>query len=447
MIFDDRVHILKDLPLCNKEYVLYWMQASQRAEHNHALCYAIKIADENNLPVIVFFAIDETYPEANLRHYRFMLEGLQDVEARLKTLGIKFIVWITSPLEGVLRLSENAAIVITDFGYLRHQRHWRRELAHSLSCPFHAVESDIVVPVQKASAKEEFSAATLRPKITNLMSFYLELPEEKSPKINSLHFGIRTVDLINIDAVLSEMDIDRTVAPVDSFHGGTFGANKRLSHFIKKSLDFYTDERSDPSQNFTSGLSPYLHFGQISPLFVALKIMDTDSPGRDSFLEELIIRRELAINFVYYNDHYDSIKSLPPWALATLQKHNDDSRQYLYTRLEFEQSLTHDIYWNAAQNELRNTGIIHNYMRMYWGKKIIEWTKSFEEAFDIMVYLNNKYALDGRDPNSFAGIAWCFGKHDRPWKERDIFGTVRYMNENGLKRKFDMTEYVKRNSK
>ena len=447
MNFEGRVHILRDLPIKNGEYVLYWMQATQRAEHNHALCYAIKLADENNLPLIVFFGIDETYPEANLRHYTFMLEGLQDVEEALKKLGIKFIVWIAHPVEGVERLSANAAIVVTDFGYLRHQRLWRKKLADSLNCPFHAVESDIVVPVEKASAREEYSAATLRPKITNLMSFYFELPKEKAPRLNSLHFSIRTVDLKDISSLLSEMDIDKSVQPVERFHGGTQHAKKSLSHFISKSLDFYTDERSDPSKNFASGLSPFLHFGQISPLYIALKVMETDSPGRDAFLEELIVRRELAINFVYYNNNYDKVQSLPPWALATLQKHNSDKRQYVYTRLELEQALTHDVYWNAAQRELVNTGIIHNYMRMYWGKKIIEWSDSFEEAFDIMVYLNNKYALDGRDPNSYAGIAWCFGKHDRPWKEREIFGTVRYMNENGLKRKFDMEEYVKRNSK
>ena len=172
--------------------------------------------------------------------------------------------------------------------------------------------------------------------------------------------------------------------------------------------------------------------------------MNTNSPGRDVFLEELIVRRELSVNFIYYNKNYDSYDALPPWAMATLQKHKSDRRDYLYSLREFDEALTHDIYWNAAQNELLRTGKIHNYMRMYWGKKIIEWTESPEQAFDFMIYLNNRYALDGRDVNSYTGIAWCFGKHDRPWKERAVFGTVRYMNENGLKRKFDMSGYLKK---
>jgi deoxyribodipyrimidine photo-lyase len=190
-------------------------------------------------------------------------------------------------------------------------------------------------------------------------------------------------------------------------------------------------------------MSPYLHFGQISPLFIALKVKETRSPGVEAFLEELIVRRELSMNFVFYNEKYDSFEGLPEWAKKALKTHQRDKRQYLYSLEEFENAKTHDPYWNAAQREMVVKGKMHGYMRMYWGKKILEWAKTPEEAFRTALYLNNKYELDGRDPNGFTGVAWCFGKHDRPWGERPIFGNVRYMNDKGLKRKFDADEYVK----
>jgi deoxyribodipyrimidine photo-lyase len=190
-------------------------------------------------------------------------------------------------------------------------------------------------------------------------------------------------------------------------------------------------------------MSPYLHFGQISPLYIALKVSKTRSLGAEAFFEELIIRRELSMNFVFYNEKYDSFKSIPDWAKKTLRAHQKDRRPYLYSPKELENAGTHDPYWNAAQKEMVITGKMHGYMRMYWGKKILEWSKTPEEAFKVALYLNNKYELDGRDPNGFIGVAWCFGKHDRPWGERAIFGNVRYMNDKGLKRKFDADKYVK----
>ncbi|HPF05228.1 MAG TPA: deoxyribodipyrimidine photo-lyase [Spirochaetota bacterium] len=441
---DKRIHNLNGKDIVKGDYVLYWMQQSQRAKYNHALCHAIQIADSLKLPVLVFFGIDSGYPSANLRHYRFMIDGLAEVERELKKLGIKMITWIIEPVEGVLRLAENAAAVVADFGYLKHQLIWRKEASSSVNCLFLAVESDVIVPVETASAKEEYSAATFRPKITALMKFYSELPPVIKPVNSSLPLNLNSVNLSDIDSIMAELDIDKTVMPVANLKSGTPAAEQTLKKFIELRLDEYPDKRNHPSLNFSSELSPYLHFGQISPLFIVSEILKIDSPGRDVFLEELIVRRDLSINFVYYNKNYDSYDSIPPWAAATLKKHQSDRREYLYSRREFEESLTHDIYWNAAQNELVTTGKIHNYMRMYWGKKFIEWTESPEVAFDYMVYLNNKYAIDGRDVNSYTGIAWCLGKHDRPWKERPVFGTVRYMNDNGLKRKFDMSGYIKK---
>jgi deoxyribodipyrimidine photo-lyase len=217
-----------------------------------------------------------------------------------------------------------------------------------------------------------------------------------------------------------------------------------LDNFIESKLDRFADLRNDPSMEYTSNMSPYLHFGQISPLYIALKVSKTDSPGMESYLEELIIRRELSMNFVYYNPKYQSIDCLPSWALKTLNEHEKDQRNYTYAQMELEEADTHDPFWNAAQKEMVYTGKMHGYMRMYWGKKILEWVQTPREAYHIALYLNNKYELDGRDPNGYTGVAWCFGKHDRAWRERKIFGKVRYMNDKGLQRKFKIDKYVDR---
>ena len=242
-----------------------------------------------------------------------------------------------------------------------------------------------------------------------------------------------------------ELDLDRSVPPTGRFHGGTSRARGLLGAFIADKLNRYDAERSDPSLAIESHMSPYLHFGQISPLEIALAVRDVAAPrkDRDAYLEELLVRRELACNYVYYTESYDRWAALPRWARATLRKHQSDDRPYVYKLAELEAARTHDPYWNAAMREMTATGKMHNYMRMYWGKKIIEWTNSPRTAFRWMLALNNKYFLDGRDPASYANVAWCFGLHDRPWAERDVFGTVRYMSAGGLERKFDIDAYVR----
>lgn len=251
-------------------------------------------------------------------------------------------------------------------------------------------------------------------------------------------------DLTDLEKAISKLKIDRGVKKVSTFRGGTSAAKEYLQVFLKKKLDYFAQRRNDPTEDSLSHLSPYLHFGQISPLYVALKVLETNSPGKETFLEELIIRRELSMNFVFYNHQYDSFGGLPEWAKKALKEHQKDKKPYLYSLEELEAARTHDPYWNAAQKEMALTGKMHGYMRMYWGKKIIEWSKDPEDAFRHALYLNNKYELDGRDPNSFAGVAWCFGKHDRPWAERPIFGKVRFMNDKGLERKFEIEKYVEK---
>jgi len=426
------------------DYVIYWMQASQRTEYNHALEYSILMANSLSLPLTVYFGLTADFPEANARHYYFMLQGLQEVQASLKSRYISMVIKRESPVEGIINIAKKASAVIVDRGYLRIQRKWREIVAERIDCPLIQVETDVMVPVEETSIKEEFSAATIRPKITAKLSRYLQPLEEQAVKIKLSTQIFDSIDIAEIDKTLSSLNIDNSVPKVEAFRGGASEAKNRLNEFLDNKLELFPEKRSDPNWDATSNLSPYLHFGQISPLYVALKVLDRQSPYSEAFLEELVIRRELAINYTYYNPHFDSFEGIPEWCKKTLLAHLNDQREFRYTLADFENASTHDRYWNAAQNEMRTTGKMHGYMRMYWGKKIIEWTRTPQEAFDIALHLNNKYELDGRDPNGFAGVSWCFGKHDRPWSERPVFGNIRYMNEAGLKRKFNADQYARK---
>ncbi len=429
------------------QYVLYWMQQSQRARCNHALEYSVREADSLNLPVVVVFGLTQRFPQANLRHYAFMLEGLRDTQQTLRRRGIQLVVRLQPPREAAVSLGRNAALIVTDRGYLKFQKAWRMHVARNAHCKVVQVESDVIVPVEVASGKEEYAARTIRKKIHNRLDDFLEPLQESGPDRNSLRIKLDGLDISDIGSVLHELRIDRSVGKVDNYKGGTTNAEKLLADFIADKLGLYEDGRNEPAAGCVSHMSPYLHFGQISPLYVAREILSAKNVKKgnvEAYLEELIVRRELSMNFCHYNSHYHSFDSLPDWAKKTLHKHARDKRQYDYTLSELERARTHDHYWNAAQKGMVLTGKMHNYMRMYWGKKIIEWVKRPEDAFRIAIHLNNKYELDGRDPNSYAGVAWCFGKHDRPWSERPVLGTVRYMNSAGLERKFDMNAYIRK---
>jgi deoxyribodipyrimidine photo-lyase len=423
-------------------YVLYWMQAAQRAEYNHAIEFAIEKANTLKLPVICVFGLTDNYPEANIRHYNFMLQGLLLTQNQLEDRGVKFVIRHKSPDLAAIKFAKQAAMVVVDDGYLRIQRKWRNAVAQKIDCPLYEVTTNLIVPVGQASFKEEFSAGTFRPRITAKLGYYLKKLNHLKPKIASSRSDFDCFDISDINKVLAKLKIDRTVKPTGKFTGGTSYAKKLLTDFIEKKLDRFADDRNNPNADCVSHLSPYLHFGQISPLYVALETMKTNSPGKGAFLEELIVRRELSHNFVWFNRGYDSFDALLPWAKRTLNFHRRDKKQYIYTLDDLTQAKTHDPYWNAAQKEMVLTGKMHGYMRMYWGKKIIEWSKNPQQAFKAALYLNNKYELDGRDPNGFTGVAWCFGKHDRAWSERPIFGKIRFMNAAGLKRKFDIDGYV-----
>jgi deoxyribodipyrimidine photo-lyase len=447
MIHPSRIQPLNGRSIQDGRYILYWMQASQRVECNHALEYAVGEANERNLPVVVVFGLTEQFPEANLRHYAFMLEGLEEVRKGLFNRGIRFALLRRSPELAATAMAEEAALVVADRGYLRIQRQWRNHVAKNAPCAVVQVESEAVVPVETASPKEEYTAGTLRPKLQRILEGYLVPLKEKTVRKDSLSLRLDAHPEGDFTSLLKKIKIDRSVTPVRAFRGGTARANALLEEFIAKKIRHYDELRSDPGLDYSSHLSPYLHFGQVSPLTVALRVSGERSvpaAARESFLEELIVRRDLSMNFVFYNDRYDEYECLPDWARKTLAEHAKDRREYLYGPEQWERAETHDPYWNAAQREMVITGKMHNYMRMYWGKKILEWSRSPAEAFRTALTLNNRYELDGRDPNGFAGVAWCFGKHDRAWSERKAFGKIRYMNDAGLRRKFDMDAYLKK---
>ena len=443
MIEPERVQSLNDCDIQSGKYILYWMQASQRIRHNHALGYSIQQANQRGLPVLVYFGLT-TYPSANERSYTFMLQGLRELEKSLLDMGAGFISRVQSPDEGAISLAKEASIVVVDRDYQKLQKSWRFNVAKAIKCPLIQVESNVVVPIELVSLKEEYTAGTLRPKLHRHLDRFLTQYRLMQIK-HSYSVALEdSLEFTNIQSIIDRLGIDQSVQSVDWLTGGYHEASIHLRKFLRNKIDGFNDYRNDPALDYSSNMSPYLHFGQISPLEIALSVLESGSPSEESYLEELIVRRELSMNFVNYNPDYMSIDCLPNWAKTTLEDHKSDSREYIYDLEEFEEYKTHDPYWNAAQRQMVEEGKMHGYMRMYWGKKIIEWTKTPEEAYAIAIYLNDKYELDGRDPNGYAGVAWCFGKHDRAWKERNIFGKIRYMNDKGLRRKFDIDTYARR---
>ena len=447
-IHNTRIQYLNSQDIVDGKYILYWMQQAQRADDNHALEYAIQEANRLKCGVLVAFGLTDSYPEANLRHYTFMLEGLQETQKRLAGIGIQMLVRIGHPPDIALALGKEADLIVCDRGYLKHQRAWRRKVAAKARCRVAQVESDVIVPVEVVSPKSEYAARTIRPKIHRHLDDYLVGLGHTQVSLSSLGLKIDGLNMESIEAVLEGLDLDRSVPAVAPYlAGGTSAAKTHLARFIRYHLQRYAENSNQPQTDDISYMSPYLHFGQISPVFVALEIMRTkhaQPSAKDAYIEELVVRRELAMNFVTYTPDYDKYSCIPGWAAASLEKHRKDRREYIYTRRQLENAETHDPYWNAAMLEMRHTGFMHNYMRMYWGKKILEWSRTPRYAYRTTLALNNKYFLDGRDPNSYAGVAWIYGVHDRAWKERPIFGKTRYMAASGLERKCDIAGYVKK---
>ncbi len=443
----ERIQRLNQRPIIKRRYVLYWMQQSQRADWNHALEYAVEQANLLHEPILVCFGLTENYPDANLRHFTFMLEGLRETRRALEERGIGMTVIKGSPEAVALQLAKDASLVVCDRGFLRHQKDWRTEVALRSEAEVVQIETDTTVPVETASGKAEVAARTFRPKIRSRLQDYLRRPLARLPRVDSLDIAERGAELDDLPALLAGLHLDRSVPATTAFRGGITEARRRLDGFLCERLAGYAEHRSRPEFDHVSHLSPYLHFGQISPLEIAASALECDDApeaDRNAFLDELIVQRELGHNFVHFNPKYDHFTGLPVWARASFEAHTDDPRPEAYNADQLDAAKTRDRYWNAAMLEMKQTGYMHNYMRMYWGKKILEWSPDPETAYDTILTFNNRYFLDGRDPTSYANVGWIFGLHDRPWFERPIFGKVRYMSAGGLERKADMQAYVER---
>ena len=452
-IHDTRVRRLNDDAVADGgRYVLYWMGAtSTRTRHNPALEYAVQRANDLGVPPVVCFGLTDDWPEANERHYLFLLQGMADVARGLAARGIAFVVLRGDPSDAPLKLAPHAKLVVIDRGYLRHQKDWQTRVALGAGRQVVQVEGNVVVPVNVASDKHESAARTLRPRIHRHWETYLtELPPTP---VRHRSLGLAGLPRSDIDvtdpvAALAEMKLDRSVHPVTRLAGGEVEGHKLFDHFLDHEFVAYVDRRNEPAEQHSSLMSAYLHFGHVSPVELALAARKHRGPSADDrakFLEELIVRRELSMNFVEYVADYDRYSCLPNWAQKTLAEHRADKRPHVYSYDQLVAGQTHDPYWNAAQTEMRDTGFMHNYMRMYWGKKVLEWMPTPEESFETLLRINNTFFLCGRDANSWANVAWVFGLHDRAWgPERPIFGKVRYMNAAGLQRKYDIDGYIRR---
>lgn len=429
--------------------VVYWMQRAQRGRDNHALDKAIEAANILGLPCVAYFAAVKNFPHANLRHYVFMNEGLRDAATDCEERGVAFVMR-RAPHEDPERFfaEARAAMVLSDENPVHGPERWRVRLAEHLQVPFWTVDADVIVP-SKLLKKAQFSAGVARPRLYRMLPEFL-LPHENSRPAKSWKRP-RTLHAEDVshDITRGWRDFDRSVQPVEAWRGGREAATKRLKRFVSSMLGTYDRDRNHPEIDGTSKLSPYLHFGHISPLTIALAVKSAVEQhphlkgARESFFNELIVWRELSINFVRYQTAYDSPACADSWARQTIAIHDDDKRPVLYTLRQLEGARTHDELWNAAQQQMVKHGWMHNYLRMYWAKKILEWTPNVNVAMKSAIYLNDRYFLDGRDPNGYAGIAWALlGKFDRAWGERPIFGKRRYMSGASTARKFDAESYI-----
>jgi deoxyribodipyrimidine photo-lyase len=439
-------------PLTEGKCVVYWMQRAMRVVDNPALDVAIEAGNLLGLPVVVFFSLIPNYPNANLRHYHFLVRGLEDVAEDAAARGVGFV--LRRHPDNVLApfLAEvQAALLVGDENPCREPERWRRTLAARLQLPFWTVDADVVVP-SSVFGRSFFLFHHFRPHLKKQLSQFLVPPRSVEPLYRwrpdrSIDGVVPGPELLN-----GLHGLDRTVQPSDAFNGGTHAALAQLKRFVTAPLGRYDVARNHPELQGTSRLSPYLHFGHIGPFTVARAVQQEREVGRISvateerFLEQLIGWRELSVLFVRHNENYDTWECAEPWARKTLTEHCADPRPRLYSFEQLECAETDDDLWNAAQREMVQTGWMHNYMRMYWAKKILEWTPDPARAYEWAVTLNDRYQLDGRDPNGYAGIAWAIvGKHDRPWFDRPVFGLVRPMSGASTAKKFDAQSYIRQN--
>lgn len=436
-----------DRPASAQGPVVYWINRDRRTRDNWALLYAQQQARERGTHVEAVFCLVPTFLDAALRQYDFMIKGLEELEQELLALNIPFTLLLGAPPDVLVPWIDERrpSLMVTDFEPLRIKKQWLDAVISATSAPFHQVDAHNVVPCWHASPKQEFGAYTLRPKLKKLLPhFLIDFPEVAAQDASHVE-GLAPIDWSHVRSTLR---VNTSIAPVEWITPGQRASEASLKEFVGR-IETYRD-RNDPTKVGQSRLSPYFHFGQLAPQRAALEVSRIGSTGQeddpvDAFLEELIVRRELSDNFTYYNDNYDTFAGFASWAQSTLNDHRNDPREHVYTLEKWELAVTHDELWNAAQRELITTGRLHGYMRMYWAKKLLEWSSTPEEALAYGIYLNDAYALDGRDPNGYVGVAWSIGGvHDRAWFERPVYGKIRYMNANGCARKFDVKTYIRR---
>lgn len=433
----------KERKIQNGDYIIYWMSRDQRVDDNFCIIYGIELAQKFNKKFGVLFNVFPSFLDSTIRQYDFMIKGLIEIEKKLEYLGIPFFLLFGDPVINISNFikDKKVSLLITDFSPLKISREMKRNLNEKIDISFYEIDTHNIIPPWITSEKMEVGAFTIRKKIKKLLFEFLIEP----PKLNYKKEKISNKN--NWDEIYKNLKVDMSVPPSKFFYPGEIEAKKVLNYFIENKLNEYKIFRNDPSLDFQSNLSPYLHFGMISPLRVALEVVKSnkDYENKEEFLEELIVRRELAENFCFYNENYDNHYGIPNWARKTLDEHLKDEREQIYDVSQFEKGETEDPIWNACQKEMIITGKMNGYMRMYWAKKILEWSIDYKEAIKIAIYLNDKYELDGRDPNGYTGILWSIGGlHDRPFPERKIFGKIRYMSKEGLKRKFNIQKYIEK---
>lgn len=454
-----RIHSIKELPHVNGT-VAYWMGREMRVNDNWALLFAQSLAIKYKMPLAVIFCLPPTFLEATERAYGFILKGFHETEKLLKKKNIPFYLLIGNPEIKIPKFVSQYTVtkLIADFNPLNIVSQYKSAVAAKINASFYEVDAHNIVPARVASNKQEFGAYTIRPKIHRLLPEFLD----DFPPVRKHPFDwTGTMPTIDWEKANTRLQINRTVKEVDWIVPGESSAIAAMKDFLEQRLFQYGSDRNDPTVNGQSNLSPFLHFGHLAPQRVALEVVKLTGKdiqeivqknkngsannlgNEEALLEELIVRREIADNFTHYNTNYDRFEGFPTWAQLSINQHRNDKREYLYSLEQFEQARTHDGLWNAAQNQMVYGGKMHGFMRMYWAKKILEWTPSPEEALLIGNYLNDKYELDGRDPNGYTGMAWSIGGvHDRAWFDRPVFGKIRYMNYNGCKSKFDVNEYI-----
>jgi deoxyribodipyrimidine photo-lyase len=424
------------------------MSREQRVQDNWALLQAQNQALQTGQGLVILFCLQPDFLGATWRQYDFLLQGLGETCRQSLELNIPFVLRCGDPATLVPELVQQlqASCLVCDFDPLRIKTKWRSQVLERIPVPMHLVDAHNIVPCWQASSKQEYAARTIRPKIQK------RLPEFLQPIAEPLShpFPVPGLELKDPDWKAAHMSLhaDSSVSAVSWLQPGSRAGMARLQDFLEAGLAQYQQKSRDPNARALSNLSPYLHFGQLSPQRAAWEVWQKqDIPVQDkqAFLEQLIIRRELADNFCLHNPDYDNFQGLPAWARESLAAHQEDPRAYLYSLQELEAGQTHDPLWNAAQQELLHTGKMHGYMRMYWAKKILEWTLDPEQALGFAICLNDRYELDGRDPNGYTGVLWAIGGlHDQGFKERPIFGKVRYMSQAGCRRKFNVPAYIQK---